>query len=193
MTRSKVLLVIVCGLLFSFGATAGVITQNCIPFPGQIQNGIGSGSASCPAFNVAGAQTLDSVTLLLFADYQFGTNLSGTPNIIEVTFNLSNPSGVGWSSSSQPIDVSGFFSSSSTSPTVPTLVSAISGVSLVAFSSAFNVGVTSAVLQGGADASSYGVQVQYNYSNNTPEPAVFTLLGSGLVCLGLIGRKRLRR
>jgi len=147
---------------------------------------------SCPGFNSAGVQSLDSVSLNFYADYQFGTTNS---NDVKVTFTVANPAGVGWSVTSEGIDVTGALSSSGTNPAIPFADSAVSGVNFADFVNAFNVGISSAIVSGGAATSSGAVSITYNYtpSGTTPEPVSMLLLGSGLLGLAVVGRKFARK
>ena len=171
----------------SMSASAATITANCSAFPIQFTGSVGNGSVSCPGFSVAGG-TLTGASLALVADYTFGN--IGVNNDILLTFSVGAPIGVNWASTSVDVHSTGQFNSSSTTPPIPVNDLAVTGVSNAAFASAFNVGVSSSVVSGGAGTSSAGVSITYIYNAATPEPGSIALLGSGLIGLALAGRKR---
>ena len=170
-------------------ATAATIQLNCATFPLTFAGGAGSGTASCGGFNSA-LGTLTGATLNLLADYEFG---AGASNDIRMSFTIGAPAGVTWASSLVVVDVTGGFNSTTFVPPVPVSDNATGGISNANFASAFNVGVSSAVVTGGAATSSGGVQVTYTYTaaaTISPEPGTTALLASGLIGLALLGRKR---
>ena len=173
----------------SLTASAATITSNCTLFPIQFANGSGSGSISCPGFSAAGG-ILSGASLSLFADYTFG---SAGANDIKVTFTVGAPASVTWASSSLAIDVTGGFNSSGSTPAVPATDAATAGATNANFASAFNIGVSSQVISGSAGTSSGGAQITYTYGFATPEPGSIALLGSGLIGLAIVGRKRFSR
>ena len=188
---TKLITLAIAAAALTISASAATVTNTCSAFPIQFTGSTGSGFVSCPGFNVGGA-TLNAATLGLVADYTFG---SGSSNDIKLTFTIGAPGGVTWALSSTAIDVLGGFSSSSTSPGIPITDAATAGVTLANFASAFNVGVASSIVAGGAGTSSAGVSITYDYTVATtvasPEPGSITLLGAGLIGLAFIGRKKL--
>ena len=179
----------------SSAAMATTLTVNCSPFPTQFTGSTGTSSVTCASFasqGISGVQSLDSVAVTLYADYTFGSTGS---NDIRLSFNLAAPAGVTWANANPVIDVTGGFNSSGYSPSVPLLDNATSGVSLAAFANPFNITVNSSVISGGAATSSGGAQITYNYTliSSVPEPTGMALLGSGLVAIGLLGRRRVVR
>ena len=175
----------------SANGMASTFSLNCTAFPIQFSGSVGSGTVSCPGFAGAPAgEFLSGASLSLVADYTFGTAAS---NDIKLTFTIGAPVGVTWASSSVAIDVLGGFNSSSTSPAIPRTVNATGGITAGNFASAFNVGIASSVVSGGAGTSSAGATIIYTTSSLTPEPGSIALLGSGLAGLAVLGRKRLVR
>ncbi len=143
---------------------------NCAPFPVVFPAGTGGPSpVSCPPFTVPGG-VLTGVTLSYEADYQFGGN--GT-NSVNVTFAPAGPAGVTWSPASVTLTVTGGVSSG-TPPTGS--ASATAGVSNAAFASAFNVNLSSAVVQGSVADSSGAVSIVYTY---TPPPTLTLSCSAG--------------
>ena len=181
----KAFLMLVLSLAaLSVNAVAGTITTDCTLFPVTFANGIGGPTnVSCAGFTPA-LGTLIGVTLNLFADYQFG---STGANDIKVSFAVGAPAGVTWDNAAPIIDVTGGISS--TAPLIPVADNATAGITNANFASAFNVGVSSAVVTGSAATSSGPVTFTYNYTSPTPEPATLSMMGLGLLGLGVIGRK----
>ena len=177
----------------SSGAMATTFTSNCTPFPIQFTGSVGSGSVSCNAFAGAPAgEIFSDASLLFFSDYTFGT---AAANTIRLTYALGAPAGVTWASGTLIQDVSGGFSSSSSTPPTGVGINATAGLTAANFAAPFNVGVASSVIAGGASTSSGGVQIRYTTSPIviTPEPGTAALLGSGLMALAYFGRKRFGR
>ena len=175
----------------SASAMATTFTSNCVAFPTQFNGGVGSGSVSCAAFGGAPAgEILSGASLAFFSDFTFG---SAATNTVRFTYTLGAPAGVTWATGSFIQDVTGGFSSSSSSPAAGTMVAATAGITAANFASAFNVGLASSIITGGVGTSSGGVQVTYTTTSLTPEPGTTALLGSGLMALAYLGRKRFGR
>ena len=139
-------------------------SANCTPFPVTFTNGAGGPSpVSCPAFSVPGG-TLTGVALTYAADYQFGSDPG--PNTIQVTFVAAAPGGVTWSPMSQTLTDTG---GSSSGPRPTGGANATAGISAAAFSSPFNVNVSSLVSQGTVATSSGAVSIVYTFN---PPPAI---------------------
>ena len=153
--------------VLSVAGSAGALTLgplNCTPFPTTFAGGIGGpNTVSCPPFTVAGA-TLNAVTLIYAADYQFGTNAANT---IQITFTPAGPAGVTWALPSTVLSVSGGTSSGASGMGGAT---ATTGVTAANFAAAFNVNLTAQVTVGGVATSAGAVSVTYDYTGAVIPP-----------------------
>ena len=159
-------------------ANASIITLDCTPFPftNNGDNMAGGGTVECPAFNVAVAASLDTVTLTETAEF------TGPNVFIPVSFVPIGPPGVTWSA-----DPTLFLRSAGEIQTVPQ--DATSGVTITNFSSAFDVVVIVANPDGAAVSTTETVQVTYGYSPSAvPEPVTAPLIGIGVIGIGLATR-----
>jgi hypothetical protein len=164
-------------------AEANTVTANCTLFPVVFAGGTGSTSVSCPGFS--GSGTLTGASLTLQGDYQFGSDGS---NDVRISFSVLEPGGVTWADSAPFGDVTGGISSGAA---LLLHDAATAGVSNAAFLSAFNVGVSSAVIAGSAATSSGAVQITYTFTPTTvPEPITLSLFGAGLAGAAALRRRK---
>jgi hypothetical protein len=181
------------------------------------QQGSGSGSFSCDDTSL-GAITLSGVSVSIFTDYTAGNGTITDPNDDSAKFVFSSSVGT-WAPAQPGIFTStmnlvsgvtvftiGNLSSAQNTftntgsggltgtayvlPTVDAQTGTLAGI--------FTIGATGSVDAGGFTngASDARITVTYNYTpitTGSPEPVSMALFGSGLLAIGLIGRKRLVR
>lgn len=165
-------------------AEASTITTDCTLHPVTFANGTGSTTVSCAGFN-GSLGTLTGASLNLDGDYQFGTTGS---NDIRITFAVTQPAGVTWADAAPFIDVTGGQSSGAI-PSIDDLATA--GITNANFASAFDVGVSSSVITGGAATSSGAVTITYTYTpTNVPEPITLSVFGAGLAGAAALRRRK---
>jgi hypothetical protein len=166
-------------------------------------NGSGTGTATCgPGPDLTG-DTGITIEVIYMADYSAGN--FATTNTAQVVFTPQNLDG-GWSPASMTCTATGTFNSATDScnnpPPAPTVQGNFSSAlgtqaQLIALAgSSFTVSETATLVQGTVSNSTGTVFVQYDYSAPTtgaPEPTTMALVGSALIGLGIIGRKRLAR
>jgi len=225
----KALLPAIAVLALSTSAFGSVITLNCAPIANlnsfavgnalSFVNASGTGSFSCSDASL-GAVTLNSVTVGIFTDYQFGngTNLDpndnsagftftdggetwaaahGSPTLPVTTMNLAGGLTVfvtgNASSNTDAFTNTNSGGLSGTPYTLPMLDSQTG--SLVGI---FSIPVAAFVDFGGFvnGQSTTRIQVTYDYTavvTSAPEPGTMILLGGGLVMVGLNLKKFSRR
>jgi len=169
-------------------ALTGVATATqivCTPQPISFAGGVGSGTVTCAGIAPDPGFSLTSVTLTLAADYLNGA-FTGT-NDVRVFFTPTGPSGVNWTPSSQFVDVIGGFSSGAQG--LMTIVA--SGFNNSSFSAGESVTVSSSIISGSVFSSTGNVFLTYTEApNGVPEPSTMGLLGSALLGIGLISRRK---
>ena len=159
-------------------ANASIVTSNCTPFPftNNGDNMAGGGIVECPAFNVPGASSLNTVALTETAVF------TGPAVFVPVSFVPIGPSGVTWSA-----DPTLFLTSAGELQTASQ--DATSGVTINNFSSVFDVNVIVANPDGAAVSTTETVQVTYGYSPSAvSEPVTTPLIGIGVIGIGLATR-----
>jgi hypothetical protein len=159
-------------------ANASIVTSNCTPFPftNNGDNMAGGGTVECPAFNVPGAASLDTVTLTETAEF------TGPAVFVPVSFVPIGPRGVTWSA-----DPTLFLTSAGEIQTASQ--DATSGVTITNFSSVFDADVIVANPDGAAVSTIETVQVTYGYAPSAvPEPVTTPLIGIGVIGIGLATR-----
>jgi len=161
-------------------ANASMITSDCTPFPftDNGDNMSGGGTVECPAFNVAGVASLNTVTLTETAEF------TGPALFVPVSFVPIGPPGVGWLA-----DPTLFLTSAGETQTASQ--DATSGVMIANFGSAFDVLVIVGNPGGTAVSTTETVQVSYGYTPSAvPEPVTAPLVGIGVIAIGLAERRK---
>ena len=188
----KTLLLSLSILALGFTAQANFVT--CLPSPVSIANGNGTGTTiTCDAIDAGAGFTIGNLQLLLASDYNNGPVGSNSGTEVDVVYTPSANFG------SHTEELFGGFSSQSSdtdgTPNVgpaPWLAETIVvGTQTLA---SFTIGDVSSVVSGGPVASSTAnVFLQYTptaITSGTPEPATLGLMGSALLGLGFLARRK---
>jgi hypothetical protein len=209
-TQKIFLAALVCCLMGASSMFGSELNAFCTP-TGTFAGGVGGPtSESCGSFttdgggtigNAPGQDTITGISIFFVADFQIGL----TPGLNQVEVAFANPSLYSWSASPTTCIVSGTggnssansctaFSGSVNAPGTSSS-SDTDGTLNTDAATAFTVAVSSVVDSGAVQTSSGDVIVSYQYTLNssTPEPATLGLVGSALLGLGLLTRKRLTR
>jgi hypothetical protein len=212
-TQKIFLAALVCCLMGASSMFGAQLNAFCAP-TGTFAGGVGGPLAeTCGSFTTdgggtigtgAGTDTITGVQIFLVADYQVGLAASNS-----VTVNFGAPSAGSFSApavdpcvvtgaSSSSTNTCGVYSGNVNAPGTTSETSGLAGAALQTFAGAnFTVAVTSAMSGGSVQQSAGDVIVQYTYTANsittTPEPATLGLVGSVLLGIGLLSRKRLAR
>jgi hypothetical protein len=194
------------------GAGTSVVVQSLF-----FTQGSGTGSFACSSASL-GAVTLSAVSVSIFTDYTAGNGNANDPNDDSAHFLFSSGSGT-WAAAQPGAFTStmnlgagvNLFTIGNLSSQANTFTNTASGglggtsYILPTFDAETGtlVGVFSIAGVGSVDAGGFTngasdarVTVTYTYTpvtTGSPEPVSMTLFGSGLLALGLIGRKRLAR
>jgi len=204
-------------VLFGVGiASATTTAQNCTG--GATATGAvtatptASGTATCGAFTIPVGMTLTSVELVLQGDFQLANAGSNTLNW---NFSVNNPvngitlNGTAMETVTGTNGNSSSFTWSGVGCTAPDTALGLGNgadcVTSVNFTNPptglfgpFNVGISGAWAAGSVGLAADGsegarvVEVVYTFgqTSTVPEPAALLLIGSGLVCIGVVSRKR---
>ncbi len=166
--------------LVAFCGSASAITIVC-GNTGNLASGTGSGSIGCPALDAGFGNALTNVFITRTGDAS--TILTLSPNPI-VTFTWGSAGGF----SGLVYTLTGFggigggFTASPTTPNIS--ASQNPGQTFGAFNMTFSSSVT-----GGTLTSSSGVLILDYTISAVPEPMTMSLMGAGLLALGLAGRR----
>lgn len=190
--------------------TNGAVVGNAVDF----NHGTGTGSFACSDSSL-GAITLNSVSVNLSGDYQFGNGMTTDPNDNSAGFTFTNAAAT-WAVTDPGSHVStmalntgsgvtlftiGNLSSVATSYT-NTTSGGLNGTTYFqpaidpmtgSLLGNFTINTTAFVDAGGFTngSSSAQVAVTYNYTpSGVPEPSTIFLAGAGLLMVGLVARKR---
>jgi hypothetical protein len=184
----------------------------------HFNNGTGSGSYFCDSSSL-GAISITAESVKIFNDYQFGDGGSTDPRDNSAAFLFTNSATTWGNTAAGAGTINGLSGAGSTLYTVGNISSmsdaycsapasltpgtcdylqpatdAVTGALL----NSFTVNVAASVNAGGFSGgdSSARVQVMFTYdtvTSSTPEPVSMMLLGSGLLAVSVIGRKKLAR
>jgi len=197
----KTFLLLIAGLLVTGVAGASSLYINCGGATGPAN---GSGAAqitstvvSCPQFTVPSGQALTDIILFFQNDYSLGNALDGTNSW---TFNWINIPAAFVASGTYADTVSGTASSNTFNPSgssyyqvgeIFTGFGPYVGAGTVPFATVSTANVSGALVAtfGHLDAN---VFIQYDYAptGGVPEPVTVSLVGGGLLAVGLFARKR---
>jgi hypothetical protein len=202
----KKLLTLVAVLTLGAGlASANSVLELCSGYgtgADTFSSGVGTITGTCPGLTATlpPGSTLTGMEVYYNADYQFG----GSANTVSVTLTASNPTGGGtWGlpNGSDPFICTITGNGSSVGNTCTPLggavpqnnfstLSASSAQLLAASISGFNTSASSTVIAGTVGGSSEGFIVEYDYSLPTPEPSSLIMIGSGLLGIGFMLKRR---
>jgi hypothetical protein len=191
------------------GATSmfGSVIGFCATTPTTIANGNGTATFTCPGGNIGnvgtlpGQITITSIEIFLTSDYTYGGSVGNTVN---TTFTTA----AAFPTLPQTCVTTGQ-GSSNIGPCTPAALTAgieafetNTGGTLYttqggsSSSNIFSVTATAATMAGTVGASSAGVVIEFDYTTNpsgVPEPMTLTMMGVGLLGLGLFGSKRRKK
>jgi hypothetical protein len=206
----KVIVLFLGLMLFSFSSFASQVEVNCTISGGGLSATFANAAGGPTLFTCGGTSALDvagnsfiSATLYVQSDFQnCGTILNTCTNEdIKLTF---SPLAGFNATPAQYEDVTGGNSSAGYAIDGGTPTSTQGYLALTStpvantfanFDSGFTVNVSSSQITGNLvpNSSSAQVEVLYNYASGVPEPVSMILLGSGLLAVSLIGRKKFLR
>jgi hypothetical protein len=180
-----------------FGSSLNVF---CSPTSTSFSSGTGTGTDTCGPSGLVATDTINAITIFFLSDYQFGLSPS---NSVSIGFTPSNTLGATWSTPATTCTVTGagsstadtcnFFAGNVNAPGTSSSTDTNAASLHALAASTFTVGLTSAVNSGSVATSAAGVVVEYDFtvaSTGSPEPTTLALVGSALIGLGIIRRKR---
>jgi hypothetical protein len=152
--------------------------------------GVIANSINCPTVDAGVGNVVTSYAVLATGDYTggpFGTT-SGT--VVQLIFSTTGTAPIG--AAAQTLLVSGGNSSNATGPSTPFQLGSTITPNVETLS-AFNVAISSTVLSGTVGDSSGQVVLSYTTApSGVPEPQTMGLVGSALLAIGLLGRKKMQ-
>ena len=165
---------------FAGFANASFITVSlpCSPEPVFFPGGTGTVTVACPGFT--SSSPINTVTLTDLANYDGG---SASFTQISMSFTATGS----WTPNPGVVTVSGFFAATlSNNPVIQNATAGLGGFSF----SAFNVTITSSVLNGTVIETVEDPVVNYTYNVpvSTPEPTGEVLIGAALLGLAVVYR-----
>jgi PEP-CTERM motif len=140
---------------------------------------------SCPAISAGAGSVIQNYMVLATGDYTGGPFGTTTGTQVNLIYNVvGGPVG----GAGQTLVVYGGNSSNNVTPPTPFQLGTTQG-GLSSYSG-FTVNLASSVVSGTVGASTAQVVLSYTVQSGTPEPATLGLVGSALVGLGFLARKR---
>ena len=193
----KFLLLMAVLTLVSGVASANSIFETCTPFEFTFTAGSGGAqTATCAAASIPGGWTFTTAEEFFIADYAGGGG--GTTNTVQTSYTnfgagltafgaITNPEcTITGGANSAPSGCNSNYSFGGSMGTLPFLTGAASTAA-----AGFTVSISSSLTAGTVTASSAGVVIEFDYTQNstTPEPMSMMLVGGGLLGLGLVASK----
>jgi hypothetical protein len=179
--------------VLGLGLIAQASTITCTTSPTQIAGGVGTATLNCPSIDAGAGFTIGNLQLLLASDYINGPISTTSGTTVSILYSAS----ANFANHTEAVS-GGFSSSGSTTdgnPNVgggPFLAETINvGTQTLA---GFTLTETSSVMSGGpVNASTINAFLVYTptaIQSGTPEPATLGLMGSALLGLGFLARRK---